>query len=67
MFEEDTGLYNVRHSTWADFDPATRCRASLSMWKYISGDLPRLPDSAVEIYSNMVNQAVIRFDSIRIE
>ena len=44
------------HQSWADFDPSTRSRASLSMWRYVSGELPRLPDTAVEAYSKMVNQ-----------
>ena len=40
----------ARHSTWANSDPATRSKASLSMWRYISGDIPRLPDTAVDAY-----------------
>ena len=54
------GVYRrayVPHQSWADFDPSTRSRASLSMWRYVSGELPRLPDNAVEAYSRMVNQS----------
>ena len=32
------------------------------MWRYVSGELPRLPDSAVEVYAKLVDQLAVRYD-----
>ena len=34
-----------------------RTRATLQIFKYLSGELPRLPKTAVEVYGELVNQS----------
>ncbi len=41
-------------STGAD----VRTRATIAMVRYISGKLPRIPQTAVEVYGELVNQLV---------
>ena len=52
--------YNIRlvwqHAKWAVTDANLRARATMQIVKYLDGRLPRLPDTAVEVYGNLVNQ-----------
>ena len=52
--------YNIlvlwQHAKWAVTDANLRARATMQIVKYLDGRLPRLPDTAVEVYGNLVNQ-----------
>ena len=45
-----------QHAKWAVTDANLRARATMQIVKYLDGRIPRLPDTAVEVYGKMVNQ-----------
>ena len=49
-----------RHSKWAVSTANHRTRATLQIYKYLSGEIPRLPQTAVEIYGQLVNQSAVQ-------
>ena len=55
------------HAKWATSTANHRTRATLQMFKYVTGELPRLPETAVEIYGKLVNQPTLNALSCRHE
>ena len=55
----------VWHARYATTDANLRTRATLQMVRYLSGQLPRIPSTAVEVYSELVHQLLL-FLCIRI-
>lgn len=41
---------------WATEDVNIRARATLQIVRYLQGDIPRLPPTAVEVYKEIVDQ-----------
>ena len=49
----------TRHAKWAVTDANVRTRATLQVFRFLNGDIPRIPATAVEIYAELVNQSVL--------
>ena len=47
---------NSPHAKWATTDANRRSRATQQMYKYLNGELPRVPETAVETYKSLVDQ-----------
>ena len=64
MVSYDTGrdpkirskISNQQHAKWATTDANRRSRATQQMYKYLNGELPRVPETAVETYKSLVDQ-----------
>ena len=54
-------MYLVWHAKYATTDANLRTRATLQMFRYLSGQLPRIPSTAVEVYSELVHQLLLFF------
>tara|TARA_B100001013_G_C24573221_1_gene427494 strand:+ start:87 stop:809 length:723 start_codon:yes stop_codon:yes gene_type:complete len=57
--KDQVGLRNIesmQHAKWAVTDANVRSRATVQMFKFLSGALPRIPKTAVEVYSKLVDQ-----------
>ena len=46
------------HAKWATTDLNVRTRATLQIYRYLTGELPRIPKTALEVYGEIVNQYV---------
>ena len=46
----------MQHAKWAVTDANVRSRATVQMFKFLSGALPRIPKTAIEVYSKLVDQ-----------
>ena len=44
------------HAKWATTDANVRTRATLQIYRYLTGELPRIPKTALEVYGEIVNQ-----------
>jgi len=47
------------HAAWACTEQNVRTKATQAIFEYLNGDLPRLPDNAVEVYKQMVDQSTL--------
>ena len=45
------------HASWACTEQNVRTKATQAIFEYLHGALPRLPDNAVEVYKEMVDQS----------
>ena len=52
-------MYLVWHAKYATTDANLRTRATLQMFRYLSGQLPRIPNTAVEVYSELMHQLLL--------
>ena len=52
----DIKKINVQHAKWAVTDANVRSRATVQMFEYLSGNIPRLPKTTVEVYGKIVDQ-----------
>ena len=46
----------MQHAKWAVTDANVRSRATVQMFEYLSGNLPRLPKTTIEVYGKIVDQ-----------
>lgn len=46
----------MQHAKWAVTDANVRSRATVQMFQFLTGALPRIPKTAVEAYSKIVDQ-----------
>ena len=46
----------MQHAKWAVTDANRRSRATTQMFRYLTGVLPRIPQTAVEVYGKLVDQ-----------
>ena len=45
----------ARHARWAVTDANVRTRATLQVFRFLTGDIGRIPTTAVEVYAELVD------------
>ena len=54
----------ARHARWAVSDANVRTRATVQVFRFLTGDIARIPTTAVEVYAELVDHFVRKLDVI---